>query len=141
MVAIGGGYRVTYGWHYTKLFLSSALLLSFSDMCLCHCSFLFVVFFFFFSCSRWSFVDVPLIGSCPADHIPDWQPRILLGMVEARSVNVKNTTTTTTTFNMPTSFQHRKRKRWRDRFNLALANQQSLFYLASYFASVLTPSS
>ena len=30
-----------------------------------------------------------------------------------------------------------KRKRWRDRFNLALANQQSLFYLASYFASVL----
>ena len=32
-----------------------------------------------------------------------------------------------------------KRKRWRDRFNLALANQQSLFYLASYFASVLNP--
>ena len=30
------------------------------------------------------------------DHIPDWQPRIiLLGMVEARSFNVKNTTTTT----------------------------------------------
>ena len=28
------------------------------------------------------------------DHVPDWQPRILLGMVEARSVNVKNTTTT-----------------------------------------------
>ena len=28
---------------------------------------------------------------CPADHVPDWQPRILLGiMVEARSVNVKN---------------------------------------------------
>ena len=30
---------------------------------------------------------------CPADHVPDWQPRILLGMVEARSVNnVKKTT-------------------------------------------------
>ena len=29
------------------------------------------------------------------DHLPDWQPRILQGMVEARSVNnVKNTTTT-----------------------------------------------
>ena len=27
------------------------------------------------------------------DHVPDWQPRVLLGMVEARSVNVKNTTT------------------------------------------------
>ena len=27
------------------------------------------------------------------DHVPDWQPRILLGMVEARSVNVKKTTT------------------------------------------------
>ena len=24
-----------------------------------------------------------------ADHVPDWQPRIVLGMVEARSVNVK----------------------------------------------------
>ena len=29
------------------------------------------------------------------DHVPDWQLPILLGMVEARSVNVKNTTTTT----------------------------------------------
>ena len=29
---------------------------------------------------------------CPADHVPDWQPRILLGMVQARSVNVKKTT-------------------------------------------------
>ena len=29
--------------------------------------------------------------SCPADHVPDWQPRTFLGMVEARSVNVKNT--------------------------------------------------
>ena len=28
-------------------------------------------------------VDVLLIVSCPADHVPDWQPRILLGMVEA----------------------------------------------------------
>ena len=34
---------------------------------------------------------------CPADHVPDWQPRVLLGMVEARSVNVKKTTTTTHT--------------------------------------------
>ena len=62
------------------------------------CSFLFVVFgvFVFFFCSHWSLVDVPLIFFCPADHVPDWQPRILLGMVEARSVNVKKTTTTTT---------------------------------------------
>ena len=28
---------------------------------------------------------------CPADHVPDWQPCVLLGMVEARSVNVKKT--------------------------------------------------
>ena len=51
---------------------------------------------FLFSCSRWSFVDVPLIFSRSADHVPDWQPRtwyILLGMVEALSVNVKNTYT------------------------------------------------
>ena len=38
-------------------------------------------------------VDVPLIFSCPADHVPDWQPCILLGMVEAQSVNVKSTHT------------------------------------------------
>ena len=55
-------------------------------------SFLFVFFFF---CSHWSLVDVPLTFFCPADRVPDWQPRILLGMVEARSVNVKKTTTTT----------------------------------------------
>ena len=48
----------------------------------------------FLFCSHWSLVDVPLIFFCPADHVPDWQPRVLLGMVEARSVNVKKTTTT-----------------------------------------------
>ena len=54
---------------------------------------IFCVFVFFF-CSHWSLVDVPLIFFCPADHVPDWQPRgVLLGMVEARSVNVKKTTT------------------------------------------------
>ena len=38
-------------------------------------------------------VNVPLIFPCPADHVlPDSQTRILLGMVEARSANVKNTT-------------------------------------------------
>ena len=86
------------GWHYAKLSLSNARRLSFSGMCillflflsLCR-FFLFVVFF----CSHWSLVDVPLISFCPADHVPDWQPRIVLGMVEARSVNAKKTTTTT----------------------------------------------
>ena len=61
-----------------------------------NCSFLFVVFvlfLFLFKCSRWSFVGVPLIFSCPADDVPDWQPRISLDMVKARSVNVKNTHT------------------------------------------------
>ena len=62
------------------------------------CSFLFDVFVCVFFCSHWSLVDVPLIFFCPADHVvPDWQPRIiLLGMVEARSVNVKKITTTKT---------------------------------------------
>ena len=62
----------------------------------CFCSFLFVVLVlvfvvFFFFCSRWSFADVPLIFFCPADRVPDWQLRILLGMVEARSacINVE----------------------------------------------------
>ena len=59
----------------------------------------FVCWCFSFFCSHWSLVliDVPLISFCPADHVSDWQPRILLGMVEARSVNVKKTTTITTT--------------------------------------------
>ena len=62
-------------------------------LCVIDCSFLSVVFvLFFIFMSRWSFVDVPLIFSCPADHVPDWQLHILLVMVEARSVNVKNTT-------------------------------------------------
>ena len=88
------------GRHYAKLSLSNAARLSFSDLCillfmflslcrLCVCVFL---------CSHWSLVDVPLIFFCPADHVPDWQPRVLLGMVEARSVNVKKTTTTTTSY-------------------------------------------
>ena len=97
MVAIRGGYRMARGWHYAKLSLSSAIRLSFSGMCilllllfLSLCRFLFVFFFF---CSHWSLVYVPSIFFCPADHVPDWQPRILLSMVEARSVNVKKTIT------------------------------------------------
>ena len=96
-VASRGGYQMARGRHYAKLSLSNAARLSFSDLCilllmflslcrLCVCVFL---------CSHWSLVDVPLIFFCPADHVPDWQPRVLLGMVEARSVNVKKTTTTT----------------------------------------------
>ena len=94
MVASRGGYRMARGRHYAKLSLSNAARLSFSDLCillflflslcrLCVCVFL---------CSHWSLVDVPLIFFCPADHVPDWQPRVLLGMVEARSFNVKKTT-------------------------------------------------
>ena len=85
------------GWYYAKLSLSNGRRLSFSGMCillflfLSLCSFCLFVFFF---CSHWSLVDVPLISFCPADHVPDWQPRIVLGMVEGRSVNVKKTTTT-----------------------------------------------
>ena len=80
------------GWHYyVKLSLSNAPRLSFSDLCILLFLFLslcrFFVFVFFF-CSHWSLVDVPPIFFCPADHVPDWQPRVLLGMVEARSVNV-----------------------------------------------------
>ena len=57
-------------------------------------SFLFCfVVFFLLLLSLELFVDAPLIFFCPADHVPDWQPCILLGIVEARSVNAKKTTT------------------------------------------------
>ena len=99
MVASRGGYRMARGWHYAKLSLSNTPRLYFSGMCILLFLFLslciFCLFVFFF-CSHWSLVDVPLIFFCPADHVPDWQPRILLGMVEARPVNVKKATTTTT---------------------------------------------
>ena len=69
--------------HY--LFLARALFYPF---------FLSFFVWFLISCSLELFVDVPLIFFCPADRVlTDWQPRILLGIVEARSVNVKNTTT------------------------------------------------
>ena len=88
------------GWHCAKLSLSNAPRLSFPGMCillflfLSLCRFLCVCVFLLL---HWSLVDVPLIFFCPGDHVPDWQPRILLGMVKARSVNVKKLTTTTTT--------------------------------------------
>ena len=99
MVASRGGYQMARGWHYyAKLSLSNAPRLSFSGLCILLFLFLslycFCAFVFFF-CSHWSLVDVPLIFFCPVDHVPDWQPRILLGMVEARSVNVKKITTIT----------------------------------------------
>ena len=80
------------GWHYAKLSLSSALRLSVSGMCI-------LLFLFFSLCRFCLFVFFLLLSLelgrcfsvffCPADHVPDyWQPRVLLGMVEARSVNV-----------------------------------------------------
>ena len=60
---------------------------------LCYYCFFFLLFLFcfvFVFMLSLEFVDVILIFSCPADHVPNWQPRTLLGMVEARSVNVKN---------------------------------------------------
>ena len=88
------------GWHYANLSLSNAS----SSIFFWHVYFVILVpfslsfLFVFFFCSHWSLIDVPLIFFCPADHVPSWQPRLLLGMVEARSVNVKKTTTTTKRF-------------------------------------------
>ena len=83
------------GWHYAKLSQSNAPRLSFSNLC--------ILLFLFLSLYRFLCVCVfillslelgrcPLIFFCPADHVPDWQPCVLLGMVEARSVNVKKIT-------------------------------------------------
>ena len=49
--------------------------------------FFFVCFCVFLLLSLELGIRCSLISFCPADHVPDWQPRIVLGMVEARSVN------------------------------------------------------
>ena len=82
-------YRVLFAYHIFFWHLYFVILVPFS-LSFCFCLFVYIF------CSHWSFVDVPLIFFCPADHVPDWQPRILLGMVEARSVNVKKTATNAT---------------------------------------------
>ena len=87
-------------------YMHTCIRLSFSDLCillflflslcrLCVCVFL---------CSHWSLVDVPLIFFCPADHVPDWQLRVLLGMVEARSVNVKKTNNNNNNCSCPSAY-------------------------------------
>ena len=99
MVASRGGYRMARGWHYAKLSLSNAPRLSFSDLC--------ILLFLFLSLCRFLCVCVFLLlsfelGRCSSDLFlssrprTDWQPRVLLGMVEARSVNVKKTTSNIT---------------------------------------------
>ena len=82
------------GWHYTKLSLSSALLLSFSGMCFALVFLSFCRFCFVF-CSRCSFVDAPLIFSYPADRVlPDWQPRVYFTGYGCEARSVENTSTT-----------------------------------------------
>ena len=88
------------GWHDAKLSLSNAPRLSFSDLC--------ILLFLFLSLCRFLCVCVFLLlswelGRCSSDLFLSSRPRtglattcVLLGMVEARSVNVKKTTTTTT---------------------------------------------
>ena len=70
MVAIREGYRMARGWH--KLSLSSALLLPFSGMLflLLFLSPVLFLFCFVFMLSL-EICNVPLIFSCPADHVPE----------------------------------------------------------------------
>ena len=55
MIAIRGGYRMARGWHYAKLSLSSALLLSFSGMCILLLFLFFCRFCFVSSCFGFRF--------------------------------------------------------------------------------------
>ena len=88
------------GWPYTKLSISSVLLLYFFLACaLCYCSVRFVVFVLFLSC----FVLMLSLELCicSSDLFPVQQSTYRIGKhiiyywvwLKARSVNVKNTTT------------------------------------------------
>ena len=57
-------------------------------MCFCIVVLLVGFALFLFLCSRWSFVNVPLSFSCPPDHVPHWQTRVLLGKVRKRNKEV-----------------------------------------------------
>ena len=87
------------GWHYTKLSLSSALLLSFSDMCfvllfLSFCRFCLVfVFVFMPTLELCKFSPNRFLSSRSATYRIGNHVYHILGMVEARSVNVMNTHT------------------------------------------------
>ena len=109
------------GRHYAKLSLSNAARLSFSDLCILLFLFLSLcrLFVCVFLCSHRSLVDVPLIFFCPADHVPDWQPRVLLGMVEARSKKTNNNN------NMYVFFL---RKMWFLTFSVLVANPKKILY-------------
>ena len=83
-----GEYRMARGWHYTKLSLSSALLLSFSGICIL-LLFLFLSFFcfvfvlfFLLSLELCRCSSDLFLSSRQRTLVLDWQPRILLGMVE-----------------------------------------------------------
>ena len=114
------GYRMAHGWRYTNPSLASAVLgvyyrhasdllyglslrvsLSYLSLSFRAVAFFTIFVFPFISvvfalflllCSGWSFVD-----RCFFDLFLSNRPRILLGMVEARSVNVKNIHTHTHT--------------------------------------------
>ena len=48
----------------------------------------FVVFAsFLFLCSLGSFVDVLMMFCCPAEHVSEWQPRILYGYTYSKSMD------------------------------------------------------
>ena len=65
--------------------------------------------------SRWSFVDVQLIFFCPADHVPDWRPRILLGMVIYPVVVVVFFTLTDRASTIPSSIRGCQSGTWSQR--------------------------
>ena len=123
VVSIRRGHRIARGWRYTKPSLASTSFCvarvlyvlyvthpyEFTGPLRVAASYLsFLIFAFLLSFYRFCPVFmsmlllklctyIPLIFFRPPDHVPDWQLRIVLGMAEARSVNVYATHTHTHT--------------------------------------------
>ena len=75
-----------------SIFCGICLLFSF----LSFCRFLPCFCFCFYALVRAFFVDGPQIFSCPAGHVPDWQPLVLLGMIDGKYTHTHTHTHTQT---------------------------------------------
>ena len=79
------GYGMARGWHYTKLSLSSALLLYFSGMCFVFLLLFFVVSVLFLFCFVFMLTLQFCTGRCSSDIFLSSRPRTTTGLATTKN--------------------------------------------------------